>query len=358
MRSLSTSVLSILFVATAALPQQTPPATEQQPHFGERIEVQAVLIDAVVTDSHGNQILGLNKDDFDVEEDGKPQKVDSVDYFTSRKLLNATETSAPFNVERVREDRYFVFFFDKPEGNELFGRVALARQAVNDFIDRRMTANDKVAIVGHDIRLKIYSDFTSDKKQLLAALDKVALFGPGVTSAPAGADQFSILRNLHGDELISETGTVYEAISALADALKAVKARKNLVLFSAGILEPSEEIRGGILLNRSRFYEPMVEALNAANVTVYSVNLMENPADAPALHQTLQSVALETNGQYYRYNVSFTPVVNQVVKATAGYYLLTYRTEKRGRGFQKVSVSIKNHPEFHVTARAGYSYGD
>jgi hypothetical protein len=45
-------------------------------------------------------------------------------------------------------------------------------------------------------------------------------------------------------------------------------------------------------------------------------------------------------------------------KASAGYYLITYRTQKKGRGFQKVDVSVKNHPEFHVAARSGYSYGE
>src|SRR5512142_1966669 len=117
MQSLSASILAIVCASTllAQTPPQQPP-TEQQPNFGERIEVQAVLIDAVVTDSKGNQILGLNKDDFLVTENGQPQKIDSADYFTTRKLLNATEANAPFNVQQVKEQRYFIFFFDKPQG--------------------------------------------------------------------------------------------------------------------------------------------------------------------------------------------------------------------------------------------------
>src|SRR5215210_3434997 len=86
----------------------------QQPGFGERVEVNAVLIDAVVTDRTNNQILGLTKDDFIVTENGVPQTVDSVDYYTTRQLLNTQEGTAPFAVERVKEGRYFVFFIDKP----------------------------------------------------------------------------------------------------------------------------------------------------------------------------------------------------------------------------------------------------
>src|SRR5712691_10006741 len=153
----------------------------------------------------GNQILGLDKDDFIVAENGVPQTVDSLDYFTTRKLLNAKETSAPFKVEQMREERYIVFFFDKPEGGALFARLALARSGVSDFINRHMTEGDKVAIVGHDVRLKVYSDFTSDKKQLRRALDDVARFSVGLTK-PSG-DNPSILSNVNAEVMMSRTGT-------------------------------------------------------------------------------------------------------------------------------------------------------
>ena len=358
MRSLTVAALFLLLAAPTLLAQQ-PPANEPVPQqqFGEKVEVNAVLLDTVVTDAKGNQILGLTKDDFLVTEDGKEQPIDSIDYFTSRRLLNATEENAPFKVEQVHEERYIVFFFDKPEDNQLFARIALARKGVSDFLDKSMTDYDKVAIVGHDIRLKVYSDFTSDKTQLRNALSDVSRFGQGLTK-PSGDAGPSILRNISSDSLIDRTGTVYEALTQLADALRPIRARKNLVLFSAGIHEPGEAVRDGVLLNRSRYYDPMIEALNEANVTVYTMNLMPDAPSAPVYHQTLEGLSQETNGEYYRYAVTYNSALKQVAKASAGYYLLTYRTKKTGRGFQKVHVSVRNHPELRVTARAGYAYGD
>lgn len=358
MRSLTLFILSILLAATAAV-AQTPPQTEpiQQPPFGEKVEVNAVLIDAIVTDPQGNQILGLDKDDFLVTEEGRPQTLDSLDYYTSRRLLNSTEANAPFKVEQLHEERYVVFFFDKPEGAALFSRIGLARSGVNDFLSNQMTEGDRVAIVGHDVRLKVYSDFTSDKAQLRKALEDVARFSLGLKNAPADNGTPSILRNMNRDAMMNKTGTTYEALTELADALQPIRARKNLVLFSPGIHEPGEQSRGGMPLNRSRYYEPMIEALNEANVTVYAMNLMADPPPAPVFHQTLESLASETNGNYYRYTVTYTSAIKQVAKASAGYYLLSYRTNKTGRGYQKVSVSVKNHPEFKVAARAGYTYG-
>ncbi len=358
MRSLTIFILTTLLAATAVLAQQPPPNEKiQPPPFGEKVEVNAVLIDAVVTDSHGDQILGLDKNDFLVTEDGVPQKLDSMDYFTTRKLLNSTEANAPFKVEQVHEQRYIVFFFDKPEGNQLFSRVALARAAVNHFLDNEMAGGDQVAIVGHDVRLKVYSDFTSDKDQLRHALDAVARFGLGILKPPPESDTPSILRNVDRNSMMSRTGTTYEALTVLADALQPIRARKNLVLFSPGIHEPGELVRDGVPLNRSRYYEPMIEALNEANVTVYAMNLFQDAPSAPVFHQTLESLAHETNGDYYRYPSNFSSAMKQVAKASAGYYLLTYRTNKTGRGYQKVEVSIRNHPEFHVASRAGYTYG-
>ena len=322
----------------------------------ETIDVNVVLLDALVTDAKGNQILGLTKDDFVVRENGVEQPIESVDYYTNRQLLNSPEERAAFKVERVHEDRYFIFFFDKPNDSQLWDRLALARGAARRFVDEQMKAGDRVAVVGHDVRLKVYSDFTSDKLQLARAIDQVATFGNGLREAPAG-DSASILRGLDTKEMINRTGTVYEALTVLADATSSIHARKNLVLFSAGIREIGESSRDGILLNTSRYYDPMVEALNSADVAVYAVNLFENSGEMPVVHQTLDRMTADTNGQYFRHAVSFLTPLKEIERQNAGYYLITYHAQHgSSSGYQKVDVSLKN-PEFRVKARGGYSYG-
>ncbi len=92
------------------------------------------------------------------------QTIDSVDYFTNRRLLDRREEQASFKVERVHDERYFVIFFDKPsDPSALFDQLTLARESVKKFIDTNLKESDLVAIVGHDVRLKVYSDFTSDR---------------------------------------------------------------------------------------------------------------------------------------------------------------------------------------------------
>jgi VWFA-related protein len=347
-----------LAVLIAFLGAALPLFAQQQPALTEQIDVNAVLLDVIVTDAKGNQILGLSADDFVVEENGVQRAIDSVDYFTNRQLLDAREENAPFKVERVREERYFVFFFDKPQDpGFLFDRLNNAREAVRKFIREDMKEGDQVAIAGHDVRLKIYSDFTSDKARLERALEDSVRFGRGVTEGST-----PILKTIGKKSMINKTGTVYQALALLADATQPIRARKNLVLFSPGIADINERQMQGMLMDRSRHLDDALHSLNAANVSVYGVQLLEQghaDLSTPIFHQRMSELASETGGKYFQFNTSFFPAINQVEETNAGYYLLSYRSDKtRGqRGFQRVAVSVKGQPQLRVTARAGYEYG-
>src|ERR1051325_6331671 len=197
--------ISLLFVAAAPLLAQQP----AEP-FKANVNVNLVLLDAVVTDARGNQILGLGKDDFVVKENGVPQAIDSVDYFTTRKLLNAPEKGASFPVERVHEERYLIIFFDKPLSIGMTDPTRIARYELGRYLDQHMHPEDRIAVVGHDVRLKVYCDFTNDRKTIQRALDDATRYGRGLMSAsdaPAGGA--SILRNIDLDRMMNQTGTQY-----------------------------------------------------------------------------------------------------------------------------------------------------
>src|SRR5688500_18151196 len=59
---------------TSAQAPQAPPSTTFQ------VEVNYVDIDTIVTDENGNFVSNLSRDDFEVLEDGKPQKIDTFSY--------------------------------------------------------------------------------------------------------------------------------------------------------------------------------------------------------------------------------------------------------------------------------------
>lgn len=325
---------------------------QDQSRFGENIDVNLVVLDAVVTDGSGHQILGLDKNDFVVKENGVAQPVESVEYFTNRTLLNSPEEKAPFQVERSHDERYFIFFFDKPEEGQLWDRLAFARKAAKEFVNA-LKPGDQVAVVAHDVRLKVFSDFTNDKAQLIRAIDDVSGSPRGLTSGSG-----PMMKAIPEDRLINETGTVYEALDLVGDSVRAIRGRKNLILFSAGIVDNSQQLANGMVMNESRYYRPMIESLNASNVTVYALNLQDNYSTLPYVHQTLEQMTSATNGDYYRSVVTFGPLLKKIEQETNGYYIITYYAHHpRGTsGFQKVKVSLAN-PELHIKARTGYSFG-
>lgn len=344
--------LAIALTALVALSAFGQNPAQTTTPFGEKIDVNLVVLDAVVTDAHGNQILGLDKNDFLVKENGVSQPVESVEYFTNRTLVNEPEEKAPFKVERTHDQRYYIFFFDKPEENQLWDRLARARAAAKDFVNA-MKPGDQVAVVVHDVRLKVYSDFTNDKAQLNRALDDVASNGPGAMSGSG-----PMMKAIDSDRMMNETGTVYQALDEVADSVRGIRGRKDLILFSAGIIDNSQRVVNGLVMNESRYYKPMIESLNAANVTVHSLNIQEDYSNTPFVHQTLSELADETNGDYYRDVVTFAPILKKIEQQTNGYYIITYYAHhpRGASGFQKVKVSLAN-PEFRVKARTGYSFG-
>jgi VWFA-related protein len=355
---MSKRFITLLMLAAAPLLAQQPQQNSQP--FGEKVDVNLVQLDAIVTDSRGNQMLGLGKDDFIVRENGQQQTVDSVDYFTNRRLITSPEAAANFKVERVHDDRYVIFFFDKATADSgTQGELIRARSDAMRFLNDHLRAEDHVAVVGHDVRLKVYTDFTNDKAQIRRALNDATMYGLGIRTKNAASSTPSIMANMDLDRMMNHTGYVYEALDLLGDALRPIRARKDVILFSNGIVGPDEDVRGGVVVNRSRYYDPMIESLNSADVTLYPISL-QSGIDVPEyVHQNLSSMASDTNGQYFRLNTSYVSPLMQIEKKTAGYYLISYYTKKRPgeHGFQKVDVALRN-PEFKVSARSGYSYGD
>ncbi|HSN67922.1 MAG TPA: VWA domain-containing protein [Thermoanaerobaculia bacterium] len=338
-----------LFASLIAVPLFTFAQTLQ-----ERVDVDIVLVDATVTDARGNQILGLGPDDFVVRENGVEQKIESVDYFTNRRLLTSPEKDAAFKVERVREERYFVLFFDESGGSPAMGRLIRAQKDAVAFV-RDLKPEDRVAVASYDARLNIHADFTSDEKILTKALDDVIKFTKGLTEVPSYAGEASILRAIDVDEMVDGTGRIYDALEVLGNALRPIQARKVVAFFSPGIGDASS-LSSDIPEMEETLFRPMARALNAANVTVHAIALIPEASFSP-IEQNLSRFASETGGEFYTNVVNFKTPLKKLERESSGYYLLSYRAPKHegGHGYQKIEVRLRN-PEFRIRARDGYLY--
>ena len=235
------------------------------------------------------------------------------------------------------------------------GRTIRAQKDALAFVRDQLKPEDRVAVASYEARLNIHADFTSDEKILAKALEDVVTFANGLTEVPSYAGEASILRNIDVDEMVNGTGRIYDALEILADALRPIRARKVVALFSPGIGAASS-LNSRIPDMDETFFRPMIRALNAANVTVHAVALIPE-ASFSAIEQNLSRVPAETGGEFYTNVVNFMTPLKKLERESSGYYLLSYRAPKRDgeKGYQKIDVSLRN-PEFRIRARDGYLY--
>ncbi len=348
---------STFAAAGLALVLALPALAQEVPKYEEKLDVNLVLLDVTVTDHKGNQILGIAKDDFVVKIDGEQKPVESMEYFTNRRLLTVPEAQAEFKGERGGDVRYFVIFFhtfpDPSFRTRFQNDMIAARRASLDFVEKRILPEDKVAVAGYDLRLKMYTDFTSDKVVLKKAIEEAATFSNGITASPDNPADDSILKNLNVRTMINDTGRIYDGLELLADAMKPIPARKALLLFSPGIGEASD-FSAQIPENDAVWFDPMLASIQRSNVTVYPMHLMRN-VRYHATEQNLIRLANETGGEYYRQATSFEIPLKLIENQNNGYYLLgVYTDAQKGSSdrLRRVAVTLKN-PEFEVSARRG-----
>jgi VWFA-related protein len=358
------------------------PALAQEASFEEQIQVTEVLLDVVVTDGDGNVILGLDRDDFVVEDAGSPVELTDVTFYSNRRFVESADLAGRLGIspDAVRVDRYFILFFDDPRQlyPDLTSNLLDALRWARRWVHQDLLANDWVAVLSYDVKLHVHQDFTTDNEAILQALDDVARGKDASENWPSrdpAATGPSLRASLpQGRDLARASRKVYGALETVAQAASTITGRKNLLLFSVGFGESGEfgvtpaaisNLESGNFATYQadqRYYPDMMEQLNDNNVAVYGVSLVENIADETAgqslLNNGLSVLADDTGGRYYANFASFQFPLRQVVDDNNGYYLLSYaaRVPASEGGYRHVVVRTAN-PDFRVRYRQGYLAG-
>lgn len=354
--------------AAPSFAADAPPAAQ----FEGRVDVREVLLDVLVTDRQGNVIVGLEPKDFRVTENGKPVDLAGLSFYSNRKFLGSaaeatTGGSAPAAAVAPGtplENRYFVLLFDDVrsltlDAPELITQQLQAARKAKEWVGK-LLANDWVAVLTYDKKLKVHSDFTRDQRVLVEAIQDAVSGKDSETEWPSriaegvGNTPSLLARLPQGKALRDKTESIYDALAELSKAAAPITGRKNLLLFSIGFGQINSF---GQYLPDPRYYRQTQEALNDANVAVYTIDLTL-PGTEHTLSGGMNQLAADTGGTYLFNFVSFTTPLEKIAQENNGYYLLAYKSERPAgaEGFQKVEVKLAN-PEFKVKAREGYAYG-
>lgn len=188
---LISGLLAGLLPAASALCQEVPDTTV-------RITVNLVQVDAVVTDSHGHQVTGLEARDFEILQDAKPQKITHFAYIPTLPTQPATVSAAVADNKRMlpavirpsQVKRTIALVVD--DLGLSFESMARVRGALKKFVDQQMQPGDLVAILRTGAGMGALQQFTSDKQQLYAAIAGVkynALVRQGIRDLTADPER-------------------------------------------------------------------------------------------------------------------------------------------------------------------------
>lgn len=359
----------ISLIALLLLPLfTTTPATAQETEFQERLDVTEVLLDVLVTDKKGNVILGLEPEDFVVEEDGERIEVRSATFYSNRRFVESTDAARRLGIgtDDVPVDRFFILFFHDARRNDprLIGQQIEAVRRAERWVDTELLPNDWVAVVRYDASLMVHQDFTTDDEKIFSALKEVAKGKTPSANWPSRMEEHvgpSLRKNLpQGKDLNRRSRRIYDGLQTLAEAAGYITGRKNVLFFSMGFGELNDF---GTYIPDARYYDGMMEALNNSNSAVYAISLYDalTPQNAAvsALENGMSLLASDTGGRYFFNFANFATPLRQVVEENNGYYLLSYSasTPAGTSGYRKVKVSTAN-PNFVVKGREGYLYGE
>jgi VWFA-related protein len=332
---------------------------QQKPDLS--VQVKVVNVPATVRDKHGKIVSNLSKDDFILEEDGRPQ---DIHYFSQENDLPLTlgllvDTS--LSQRRVLDQE---------------------RTASSSFLDQMLRPEkDQAFLIHFDFEVELLQDLTSSREKLRSALNKLEEPHFAQTSGGNSPDQSSGgippgRRGGYGHR--GGGGTqLYDAVYLASDELlKKQKGRKAIVVLSDGVDHGSKEsLRGAI------------EAAQRTDTMVYSIFFpgeersfggpggyghhggmgypgghrggypQESHVDGKKI---LEQISHETGGRLFEVSGKqpIEKIYAQIEEELRNQYSLGYTPDRQdaGGGYHKIVVRTKQK-ELLVQAREGYYAG-
>lgn len=200
-------VVNILGQTPAPRPAPTPQEQQDKSADDEvvRITTNLVQVDVTVTDKKGQPVTDLRADEIEIQEDGRPQKITNFSYVSLESAAKGQpiatappldKNGPPVPPARLRpEDVRRTVALVVDDLSLSFESANFTRQALKKFVDQQMQPGDLVAIIRTGGGIGALQQFTSDKRQLYAAIERVRfnLLGRGnITAfAPLGNDPFA-----------------------------------------------------------------------------------------------------------------------------------------------------------------------
>ncbi|MBV8070902.1 MAG: VWA domain-containing protein [Acidobacteriaceae bacterium] len=376
----------------------TQPFLAQNAKFS--INSNVVIVNVTVLDRNGKPLGNLTKDDFQLYEDGKLQKLQAVDFqqLTDQPLPPPGQVKEPepptgYNPEREKaaagaqllskyqDRRLLIMFFDF--GSMQPAEQIRSREAAIKFLTTQMTPSDMVSIMTYGSQLKTVQDFTPDRDLLIATINK---FRAGDSSENATfADEGADSQDQSGQFVADETEfNIFNAdlkLAALEDAARSLAQypeKKAIIYISSGIqkngVDNQSQLRATVntaVRANVAFYPIDARGLSAlipgGDVTQQGAvgNNLYSGAGQNSLRnnfvnqqETLATLAIDTGGKALLDSNDLTEGMRQVQKDFSSYYILSYVSSNTAMDGRYRRIQVKLSPRVaDLHARLDYRQG-
>jgi VWFA-related protein len=356
--------------------QESQPQTKSEQGSVPKIsvDVKTVTVPVTVRDKHGKIIANLSKEDFVVDEDGRPQ---TVNYFAREKdlpLRLGLLVDTSLSQRRVLEQE---------------------RSASYSFLDHLLRENKDLAFVIHfDREVELLEDFTGSRPKLQAALQSLQTpqmdansgGGGGQSGGGGGQGGGNGGGGIGGGGIGGRRGggggggrgsghggggtLLYDAVYLAGDDLmNKQQGRKALIILSDGVDHGSKE---GIMT--------AIETAQRSDTVVYSILFKDDEGyggrtsmqmgpfgtgrrgggrpqeERPDGKKILERISKETGGRMFEVSKKETveKIYGEIEEELRNQYSLGYTPDKdTGAGYHKLHVNTKQK-DLVVQARDGY----
>ncbi|HMS42591.1 MAG TPA: VWA domain-containing protein, partial [Pyrinomonadaceae bacterium] len=402
------SFFSILTIS-AQNPTPTPPDDEDGV---VKISTTLIQIDVGVTDKDGKQITDLKAEDFEILENGEKQEITNFSYIAvtqdaknqaqEQVTVNSKQVKIPPVPTNLRADqvrRTIVLVVD--DIGMSIGSMANVREALKKFVNEQMQEGDLVAIIRTSAGISVFQQFTSDKRILRAAIEKVKWNGLTGTMGifeplrPTTKDLLNGQVNSSGESRQTQgneqdkqfekdaqqmrqgmfaAGTL-GALRYVVKGMSEMPGRKAIMVFSDGwdMFEGTIREKNASAAMVQQAMDNLVESANRAGVIINTIDArgLAVPgmftAEDDTLGQSLEQLeeiqkgrlddfrnsqsglaylADRTGGRVFLNQNNLSRGVEKALNDQSGYYLIAYQPDSDSfdatkRRFNKLTVRVK-----------------
>ncbi len=307
--------------------------------FGEEITVALATLVVRVVDDYGKPVLGLKPEDFRVVARDQDLPVVAVDWVGSEPqpavepgereipaqalgdpeaadphVIMIPPAAAPAPPDAMATLGKTVIFFVQGDLHPSRARGQMKLRPHTAELLKTFGPEDRMAVVSFDSYLKLRQDFTRDRQAVHKAIDRAMLFGGSALTKPSRDP--AMLATYLDFARAKDVASPEAALLVLGETLRNLPGDKVMVYLGHGF--------GRFAFGRLRMrreYLPAVQALQAAQVTVFSMDVTQ--ADYHTLEAGMQWVAAATGGAYYRTFLFPELSTEQLAATISGHYVLT-----------------------------------